>query len=322
MRAWVREGYGLDALALRDVPDPPLDPDAVLVRVRATSVNAAEWYGSNGGGLVIRAATGWRAPRKPLFGVDFAGVVEAVGERFDGDLAPGDEVLGGRDGAYAELVCVKNGVVRKPPGVTFEEAGGVAIAGTTALQAVRDHAGVRAGQRVLLNGASGGVGTFALQILKAYGAEVTAVCSTGKVEQARQLGADRVLDYTREDFTRTGERYDAVVDVGGGRSFREVARVLAPEAPVVVAGVGNVKPGFVGPIGQLVRMKGGGLAARRRCVFFVAKINRADMQELADLMADGRVRTVVEDTFPFERLPDALRRLGRGGAAGKLVVRL
>jgi len=320
VRAWLREGYGLDALALREVPDSPLDPEGVLVRVRATSVNAAEWYGSNGGPLVVRAATGLRAPRTPGFGVDFSGVVEAVGERFDGDLAPGDEVMGGRDGAYAELVSVKNGVVRKPPSVSFEEAGGVAIAGTTALQALRDHAGVRSGMKVLVNGASGGVGTFTLQIAKAMGAEVTAVCSTGKVEQARELGADRVVDYTREDFTRSGERYDAVVDVGGGRSFRELRRVLADDAPVVVVGLGNVKGGLVGPIGPLVRIKAGGLIARRRCIFFVAKITRADMQELADLMADGRVRTVVEDTFPFERLPDALRRLGAGGLAGKLVV--
>lgn len=322
MRAWLREGYGIDALALREVPDPPLDPEGVLVRVRATSVNAAEWYAVDGGPLVVRAANGLRGPRKPTVGVDFSGVVEAVGDAFDGDLRPGDEVFGGRDGAYAELVSVKNGVVRKPPSVTWEEAGGVAIAGTTALQAVRDHAAARPGMKVLVNGASGGVGTFAVQIAKAMDTEVTAVCSTGKVQTARELGADRVVDYTREDFTRTKERYDAVLDIGGGRSFRELSRVLAPGAPVVVVGIGNVKGGFVGPIGQIVRMKVGGFVARGRATFFIAKITRDDMQALADLMSDGRVRTVVEETFPFERLPDALRRLGAGGAAGKLIVTL
>ena len=320
MRAWLREGYGLDAVALRDVADPVLEPDGVLVRVRATSVNAADWYAADGGPLAVRAANGLRAPREPRFGVDFSGVVVAVGDAFDGDLEAGDEVFGGRTGAYADLVCVKNGIARKPPTASFEEAGGVAIAGTTALQAVRDHAALRPGMKVLVNGASGGVGTFTVQVANAYGAEVTAVCSTGKVEQARELGAAHVVDYTREDFTRRGERYDAVIDVGGGRTFRDVARVLAPEAPVVVAGIGNVKSGLVGPIGQVARMKAGALVARRRCVFFIAKINRADMEELADLMADGKVRTVVETTFPFKRLPDALRRLGAGGAAGKIVV--
>ena len=324
MKAWVRERYGSpDVLRLADVPEPAEDEEAVRVHVRAVSVNAADWYSVAGNVIMALTSSGYPKPKNPLFGVDFSGVVASVGTRFDGDLKPGDEVFGGRDGAYAELVSAKNAVVRKPPNVSFEEAAGVAIAGTTALQALRDHARVQPGQKVLVNGASGGVGTFTLQIAKALGAEVTAVCSTGKVAQSHALGADRVVDYTREDFTRTRERYDALIDVGGGHDFRALSRVLTPGAPLVLAGVGNVKRSVVvGALGRVGRMKLGGLVARRSCTFFIAKLNRSDMQELADLLADGRIRTVVGETFPFERLPDALRRLGAGGAAGKLIVTL
>ena len=249
MKALVRDRYGdPGVLRVEEVERPPLEDDRVLVRVKASSVNRAEWYGLTGRPLMARVLMGGvRRPKSRLIGTDFAGVVEAVGKDVEG-CAVGDEVFGGRDGAYAEYVAAKS-FAHKPANVSFEEAGCVGIAGLTALQAVRDHGELRPGERVLVNGASGGVGTMTLQIAKALGGQVTAVCSTRNVEQARRLGADRVLDYTQEDFTRQGDRYDLVLDVAGSRSWRELRRVLAPGGRVVMVGAPSGTP-FFGQIGR------------------------------------------------------------------------
>jgi NADPH:quinone reductase-like Zn-dependent oxidoreductase len=320
MKAWARERYGSpDVLDLREVTAPAPADDAVLVRVRATSVNPADWYGVSGTPFVARLANGLRRPKEPLLGVDFSGVAEAVGSAVEG-IEPGDEVFGGRTGAFAEQVAAVKAVARKPASISHEEAAGIGIAATTALQSLRDHGRLEAGQKVLVNGASGGVGTYAVQIAKALGAEVTAVCSTDKVELARELGADRVIDYTREDFTRCGIRHDLLLDIGGGRGFRELRRVLAPGAPVVVVGSGGTKPGALGPLGHIARMRLGAIGSGHRCTFFVAKLNRADLEVLAAMIESGQVRTVIDRTYPFEQLPDALRYLGEGHARGKIVV--
>ena len=221
MKAIVRDKFGPpDILQLEEVEQPEFADDGVLVRVRASSVNRLDWYDLTGTPWVARPMTGLRRPKSRLIGVDFAGTVAAVGKDVT-DLQPGDDVFGGRSGnsgAFAEYVCAQKGIARKPANLTFEEAAAVPMAALTALQGLRDHGQLQPGQKVLVNGASGGVGTFAVQIAKALGAEVTAVCSTRNVEQARSLGADHVIDYTSEDFTRSGRRYDVILDVAGSRS--------------------------------------------------------------------------------------------------------
>ncbi len=318
MRAIVRDRYGSpDVLRVEDVPKPELEDDRVLVlvRVRASSVNRADWYGLIGKPVVARPMMGGiLKPGSRLLGTDFAGVVEAVGkdvERF----TVGDEVFGGRDGAYAEYVAAKT-LARKPANVSFEAAACMGIAGLTALQAIRDHGKLQPGERVLVNGASGSVGTMAVQVAKALGGHVTAVCSTRNVERARELGADRVLDYTHEDFTRTGDRYDLVIDVAGSRSWRELKRVLAPDARVVIVGAPGSTP-VLGPLGHIVAMK---LASRGRAIFFVAKFNEPDLQTLADLLASGKLTPAIDRTYDLADVPQALREMGEGHVRGKLVI--
>ena len=255
MRAVIHDSFGSpDVLEIRDVEKPTPAADELLVRVRAASVNPAEWYGITGRPWIARTTMGLRRPRSTRLGVDFAGTVEAVGK----DVAlfrPGEDVFGGRDGAFAEYVCVREerAVVPKPDNVTFEQAAGVAIAGITALQGLRDQGKLQPGHKVLINGASGGVGTFAVQIAKALGADVTGVCSPGNVETARSLGADSVVDYTRDDFTRGAERYDLVLDIAGSRSWSELERVLAPDANVVVGGPKGT--GILGPLSHVIRLR-------------------------------------------------------------------
>src|ERR1700741_1361556 len=234
MKALVRHRFGGPGVVhVEEVERPPLEDDRVLVRVHASSLNKADWHELRGWPAFLRPVTrnGVLRPKSPLFGCDFAGVVEAVGKDVTG-LAPGDEVFGGRSGAFAEYVSALN-VVRKPSNVTFEEAATMGIAGLTALQGLRDHGKLQPGERVLINGASGGVGTLAIQIAKALGGEVTAVVSTRNVEQARARGADRGLDRPREAFPRGAERYDVTADVAGGHSWRAIRRCLEPEGRLV-----------------------------------------------------------------------------------------
>jgi NADPH:quinone reductase-like Zn-dependent oxidoreductase len=318
MKAIVYHKYGSpDVLELRDVEKPVPKEDEVLVRVCASSVNPAEWYAMTGL-LIARIGGGLLKPKETRLGVDFAGVVEAVGSGVT-QFKPGDEVFGGRSGAFAEYVCVRKAIAHKPANVTFEEAAAVGTAAITALQGLRDYGQVKPGQHVLINGASGGVGTFAVQIAKAFGAELTAVCSTRNVEMVHSLGADHVVDYTHEDFTRSGQHYDLFFDIAGGRSWSECKRVLKPEATFVIVGApkGNR---VLGPLGHVIKIRLGALRASQKVLFFIAKFNREDMVVLKELLESGKVRPVIDRTYPFSETAEALRYLGTGHARAKVVI--
>ena len=253
-------------------------------------------------------------------GVDFAGTVEAVGKDVT-QFRPGDEVFGGRSGAFAEYVCVPEdrAVVPKPANVTFEQAAGVGVAGLTALQGLRDKGQIQPGHKVLINGASGGVGTFAVQIAKALGAEVTAVCSTRNVELVRSLGADHVIDYTRDDFTRSDRRYDLMLDVAGSRPWSECRRVLDPRATLVIVGApkGNR---LMGPLSRIVKVRLAALPSSQNAVFFIAKFNKPDLAVLRELLEAGEVTPVIDRRYELSDCAAAFRYLGEGHARGKIVI--
>jgi len=324
MRAAIRTRWGSpeEVVELARVPKPQPADDQLLVRVRATSVNRADYYGVAAPMILLRPMLGgFRKPKSPLIGGDFAGVVEAVGKDVT-EFAAGDEVFGARTGAFADYVVTKT-VARKPANVTFEEAAAVAIGALTALQALRDHGGLRPGESVLVNGASGAVGTFAVQLAKALGASsVTAVVSTGKVEQARRLGADRVIDYTQEDFTARGERYDVIVDIAGSKPWRRLRRVLAADGRLAIVGSQASWNRLVGPMGYVIRTWLAARLTRRKAAFFIAKMNRPDLELLRGLLESGTVKAEIERVYPFEQIADALRAMGEGHSRAKLVVTL
>jgi NADPH:quinone reductase-like Zn-dependent oxidoreductase len=320
MQAVLRRRYGApDVLELGEVARPELADDGVLVRVRASSVNRGDWYGMAGKPLVGRPMMGVRRPKETLLGGDFAGIVEAVGRDVP-ELHVGEEVFGVRSGAYAEYVCARKCVVAKPANLTFEEAAAVPVAALTALQGLRDHGALEAGEKVLIHGAGGGVGTFAVQIAKALGADVTAVCSTRNVDQTRSLGADRVIDYTRDDFTRSGDRYDLLFDNAGTRSWRECKRVLQPNGRVALVGgpIGAVFGPLTHTAGMMLASKLGGCTAK----FFIAKPNKDDLNVIRALIEDGKIRPVVERIYPVSEIADALRYMGEEHVRGKLVIAL
>jgi len=319
MKAIVRDTYGSpDVLRLGEVEKPDLTDDGVLVRVHAASVARGDWYTLTGL-YVGRAEMGLRKPKSRLIGGDFAGTVEAVGSDVT-DVRPGDEVFGGRSGAFAEYVCARaRSVALKPARLTFEEAAAVPTSALTALQGLRDKGELQPGQKVLINGASGGVGTFAVQIAKALGAEVTAVCSTRNVELVRSLGADHVVDYTRDDFTRSDERYDLLFDNAGSRSWSACKRVLKPRGTVVLVG-GQMGNRVLGPVGHLVRMRLAALGSGRKLSFFVAKFNKPDMETLRELVEAGKVTPVIDRRYALSEVADAFRYMGEGHAQGKVVV--
>ena len=321
MKAAVRSRYGSpDVVELREIERPVAADDEVLVRVRASSVNPADWYSLTGTPYVGRTAMGLLKPKSNRLGVDFAGTVEAVGKDVT-QFRPGDEVFGGRDGAFAEYLCVREerAVVLKPANVAFEQAAAVPVAALTALQGLRDKGQIQPGQKVLINGASGGVGTFAVQIAKALGAEVTGVCSTRNVDLVRSIGADHVIDYTREDFTRSDRRYDLMLDVAGSRSWSECRRVLNPQATLAIVGApkGNR---LIGPLSHVVKVRLAALPSSQKVVFFIAKFNKADMVVLRDLLEAGKVTPVVDRRYELSEIADALRYLGEGHAQGKIVI--
>jgi NADPH:quinone reductase-like Zn-dependent oxidoreductase len=309
-----------DVIKLQDVDMPEIADDCVLVRVKAASVNPLDWHYMRGTPYFIRTGAGLSRPKDNTLGVDLAGYVEAIGKNVT-RFQPGDEVFGARGGALAEYVCVReNGVIqRKPANLTFEEAASVPVAGFTALQALRDKARVQPGHKVLVNGAAGGVGTFAVQIAKALGAEVTGVCSTRNVEMVQSIGADRVIDYTREDFTRTGQRHDVMIDIAGGRALSECRRVLTPKAVLVVVGGPN-KGQWLGPLFGLAKLVVPSWFASQRAVFFIAKNSKDDLAFLSELLAAGKVRPVIDRTYPLTEVPAAIGYLEEGHARGKVVI--
>ena len=316
MKAARLDGYG--RLVLREVPVPEPAAGEVLVRVRAASVNPVDWYAFAGRPYVARPLMGLRSPRDAGAGSDVAGVVEAVGAGVD-HVSPGDAVYGHASGAFADYALAKDAIAPMPANASFEEAAAVPVAAFTALQGLRDHAGVAPGDRVLVNGAAGGVGTFAVQIAGALGARVHAVCSARNLDQARQLGAARAYDYEREDFSRSGERYDVLYDVAGSRSWRAMRRVLAPRARVVLVG-GPRGRRLLGPLGHVARVKLAAALERRPATFAIAKPNRADLDALRALIEDGRVRPVVERRYRLADVDEALRTMSTGHARGKIVV--
>jgi NADPH:quinone reductase-like Zn-dependent oxidoreductase len=321
MKAIVHNTYGSpDVLELPEIEKPDPTDDEVLVRVRAASVNPADWYGMMGRPYVARPLTGLLKPRDNRIGVDFAGTVEAVGGNVT-EFRPGDEVFGGRSGALAEYVCVPEdrAVVSTPANVTFEEAAGVPIAALTALQGLRDKGQLQPGQKVLINGASGGVGTFAVQIAKTLGAEVTGVCSTRNVDLARSLGADHVIDYTQKDFTRSDQHYDLMLDIAGSRSWSECRRVLAPQATCVLVG-GPKTNRLLGPLSHVVKVRLAAVRSSRRVVFFITKMDKTDMVVLRELIEAGKVTPVVDRRYELSEAADAFRYLGEGHAQGKIVL--
>jgi NADPH:quinone reductase-like Zn-dependent oxidoreductase len=312
MRAVVQHRYGgPETLTLEEVPRPAVGSDQVLVRVRAAALNPTDYIVMRG---FLRPQTGWRRPRQQVRGLDVAGTIEAVGADV-ADLAVGDAVFGSCRGSLAEYaVGSADKLVPKPERLSFEQAASIAVAGTMALEALRDHAQLRAGQRIAITGATGGVGSFAVQIAKACGAHVTAVCRTENVELARQLGADRVFDYTREDYLRE-ERYDAIFDNGGGRSLRELRRALMPGGVVVLNCGQDVSLIVAGQVARLI-------FRRRDVKQFIRKVTRADLLELAALVDDGSITPVVDRTYPLAKTPAAMSYLMARHPRGKVVVTL
>lgn len=313
MQAMVQRRYGPPAgLRLEDIERPEVGDDDVLVRVRAVGINPTDWHGIRGTPWAVRLIFGLLRPKQPVPGTDVAGVVEEVGAKVTA-LRPGDEIFGAGSGTLAEFVVGGTNFLPKPAGISFEQAGAVAIAGCTALQGLRDKAQLQAGQRVLINGAAGGVGTFAVQIAKSFGGHVTGVCSTRNVELVRSLGADEVVDYTTEDFTQTTDPYDVVFDLVGNRTLSEIRSLLTPEGVAVVIG------GESG-LSSIFKMLLVNPFVGQRLVTFVAKITADDLAVLGELMESGTVRTVVDRTYPLSETPEAMTYLETGHAQGKVVI--
>jgi NADPH:quinone reductase-like Zn-dependent oxidoreductase len=319
MRQIVKEEYGRPTvLKLRTVAKPVPEENQVLVRVLASSVNPSEWYDVTGI-FMTRIGNGLRRPKVPTVGTDLAGVIEAVGSEVT-DFRPGDEVFGTSGSSWAEYTCARHDrVVRKPANVSFTDAAAVPVAGLTALQALRNKGNVQPGQKVLINGASGGVGTFAVQLAKHFGAEVTAVCRTHNVELIRSLGADHVVDYTREDFTTLPTRHDLMLDIAGSRPFRQFRRVLTPQATVVIVG-GRMTYRGVGPLPHLAGTLLASLVRSQKATFFVAQVKKEDLSFLGDLLESGELRPAIDRTFPLDQTAKALAYLGEGHARAKVVL--
>jgi NADPH:quinone reductase-like Zn-dependent oxidoreductase len=323
MKAIVQDGYGApeQVLRLTDVDRPPVGDDDVLVQVRATSVNTPDWITVTGVPYILRLQSGVRRPRTPVRGTEVAGVVEAVGENVT-DLRPGDEVFGSSwtnalatSGTFAEVAVVPAAqLTRKPPGLTFEEAGASVMSGITALIAMRDVGKVAPGTRVLINGASGGVGTFAVQIAKALGAEVTGVCSTRNVELVRSLGAEHVIDYTQEDFTRGGRRYDVVLDNVLNHRPSATARLLTPTGTLIPNSVGNTG----GLFAALPRMAQA--AVMRRASTVTCVVNRENLEALAALLESGAVKAVIDKIYPLSEAGRAVAHMLGHHARGKVAI--
>ena len=323
MKAVVQDEYGSpDVLRVEDLDEPTAGDGQVLVRVHATSVNPADWHVMRGDPRIARLSFGLRAPKHKVLGCDFAGRIEAVGANVEHE--PGEEVFGcpfmRGFGAFADYTSVPADVVAaKPAGLSFERAGVVAMAGTTALQGLRDHGRTQPGHRVLIVGASGGVGTFAVQIAKSLGAEVTGVCSTRNLDLVKSLGADHVVDYTREDFTHSGGRYDLIFQLAGTRSPFDCRRALADDGTLLLSS-GESAGHWIGPLGRVFKARLSSPFVSQRMLSFTVKPNGDDLRALRELIETGELMPVIDRTYSLSEVPEAIRYLEQGRARGKVAI--
>ena len=320
MRAIIYTQYGSpDVLRLTEVARPVPKDDEVLLRICAASVNPLDWHFMRGEPYVLRVAAGLRTPKKTHLGADVAGVVDAVGKNVT-RFQPGDEVFGVCRGAFAEYACApERGLVPKPANVTFEQAAAVPVAALTALQGLRDKGQIQPGQRVLINGAAGGVGTFAVQIAKVLGAEVTGVCGTTNVDMVRSIGASHVVDYTREDFTANGQRYDLIFDLIGNHSLSDCRRALTIRGTLVLAG-GSDTGKWLGPLAGLLEVVVLSWFVSQKLRNFLAHIGTDDLMVMRELLETGKVTPVIDRTYPLSEVAAAIRYLEEGHARGKVVI--
>ncbi|MEP6909476.1 MAG: NAD(P)-dependent alcohol dehydrogenase [Actinomycetota bacterium] len=321
MKAIVCKEYGSpDELELVEVEAPVPTDDQVQVRVHAASVNPLDWHRMRGQPYLVRVGAGLTKPKNTGLGADLAGRVEAVGKNVT-SVQPGDEVFGMSIRTIAEHVCAsEDGLALKPTNMTFEQAAAVPLAGCTALQGLRDQGHIEAGHKVLINGAGGGVGTFAVQLAKWFGADVTAVCSTSKVELVRSLGADHIIDYTETDFTRGQERYDLILDNVGTRSLSDCRRILKPEGTHVLVGAGDAR--VLGLLFRALRSVWSKRFGRKKVVFFIAKRSKDDFAFLSELMESGKLTPVIDRSYPLSEAAEAIHYLEGGHARGKVVITL
>ena len=320
MKAIVQDRYGsADVLRLRDIDKPELGDDDVLVRVLAAGVDPGVWHLMTGLPYLVRLGFGLRAPKTPVRGMDVAGRVEAVGENVT-QFEIGHEVFGTCNGSFAEYACAREDkLVFKPANLSFEQAAAVPVSACTALHALRDSGEVRAGQKVLIVGASGGVGTFAVQLAKAFGAEVTGVCSTAKLELVRSIGADQVIDYRRDDFSQMGQRYDLILDIAGNRSLSLLRSALTPEGTLVIVGGEGGGP-WLGGTDRQIRALILSRFVRHNLRNVISVENKEDLLVLKELVESGKVTPVIDRTYPLREAPEAIRYLEDGHARGKVVI--
>ncbi len=323
MKAIVYRCYGsADVLKLEDVEKPIPADNEVLVKVKAAAVNPLDWHYMRGSPYIMRLmGSGLGTPADPRMGVDFAGIVEAVGRDVT-QFKPGDEVFGGRSGAFAEYVIVPDdrALVLKPANLSFEQAASVPIAALTALQALRDKGQIMPGNKVLINGASGGVGTFAVQIAKSYGAEVTGVCSARNADMVRSIGADHVIDYKTEDYTENGLHYDLIIDMVGNHSLSKNRRVLTPDGKLVI--VGGSKGNWLGPLMRPIKALMYSPFVGQEFVMLLARLRQQDLKVLGELMKAGKLTPVIDRSYPLSEVPAAIRYSEEGHARGKIIISL
>ena len=322
MKAAVYTRYGSpDVVQIKDVEKPVPKDNEVLIEVRAASVNPLDWHFMRGTPYFVRILAGLRKPKITRLGVDVAGQVEAVGRNVT-QFKPGDAVFGSCRGAFAEYVCTSEStLVMKPDNVTFEQAASAPVAAFTVLQGLRDKGQIQPGQKVLINGAAGGVGTFAVQIAKSFGADVTGVCSTRNVDMVRSIGADRVIDYTREDFTKSGQRYDLIFDSVGNHSLLACRRVLNPKGIYIAVG-GPSGRWMIGPLARAIAAPVLSRFVSQKLFMVMAKPSQEDLAIMHELMETGKVTSVIDKRYRLSEVPEAIRYLEEGHARGKVVITL
>lgn len=322
MKAIVYDQYGsADVLRLEEIDKPPVSDDGVLVRVRGAAVNPYDWHFLRGEPYFMRLIAGLRAPKRTSLGVDFSGVVEAVGQDVTG-FEPGDEVYGMCDGAFAEYLCAPAAeIALKPRTLGFDHAAAVPLAGLTALQGLRDCGQLQPGDKLLIIGASGGVGTFAVQLAKEFGAHVTGVCSTSNLEMVRSLGADEVIDYTQQDFAEAGEKYDVIFQLGGQHSPAHCRRALTPQGRLVLSS-GDSDGKWIGPMDRIIQAAALSPFVSQKLISLDVKRSKADLEQLAGLIDAEKLKPVIDRSFPLDEVAEAVRYVEQGHTKGKVLVQI